>query len=360
MSPLCADDWKDAVSMPILSRRVALGGLALAPFAAHAQAQTPTGTTPAGTTPAGTTPAGTRLRISTAAPPGDFLAKSLEGMKAELDGAKVGLAAEVYPAGTLFKQGTEVPAMQRGTLEMSTMTTFEVAQQIPQFGFFNRGYLFRDYGHMHRVFDGPIGAAYRKAVSQQMGIEILATAYLGTRQVNLRHRRPVKTPTDLAGVKLRMTPGPEWLLLGRAIGADPVPMGMAEVYLALKTGTVDGQENPLTILNAAKLYEVTEQVVLTAHMVQPVFINIATPAWAKLDAAQQAALRTAAGHAAQADDTGRLADEKTMAAGLAARGLSVDTPDLAAFRAHADTVYAASGAAKAWNADMARQVQDAA
>jgi TRAP-type C4-dicarboxylate transport system substrate-binding protein len=193
-----------------------------------------------------------------------------------------------------------------------------------------------------------------------MGIEILATTYLGTRQVNLGHRRPVTSPADLAGVKLRMTAGPEWLLLGRAIGASPVPMGMAEVYLALKTGTIDGQENPLTILNAAKFYEVTEQVVLTAHMVQPVFINIATPAWAKLDVAQQAALRTAAGHAAQANDSGRLADEKTVAAGLAAHGLSVDTPDLAAFRTHADTVYAESGAAKAWNAEMAKQVQDAA
>jgi TRAP-type C4-dicarboxylate transport system substrate-binding protein len=177
--------------------------------------------------------------------------------------------------------------------------------------------------------------------------------------VNLRHRRPVTSPADLAGVKLRMTAGPEWLLLGRAIGANPVPMGMAEVYLALKTGTIDGQENPLTILNAAKFYEVTEQVVLTAHMVQPVFINIATPAWAKLEAAQQAGLRAAAGHAAQANDSGRLADEKTVAAGLAAHGLSVDTPDLGSFRAHADTVYAESGAAKAWDADMARQVQSA-
>jgi tripartite ATP-independent transporter DctP family solute receptor len=325
----------------MITRRLALAGLAAAPFAARAQTAT-------------------RLRISTAAPPGDFLAKALEGLKAELDAAKVGLAAEVYPAGTLFKQGTEVPAMQRGNLEMSTMTTFEVAQQIPEYGFFNRGYLFRDYEHMHRVFGGPIGETYRKAVSDKMGIEILATAYLGTRQVNLRHRRPVKTPEDLAGVKLRMTAGPEWLLLGRALGANPVPMGMAEVYLALKTGTIDGQENPLTILNAAKFYEVTEQVVLTSHMVQPVFINIATPAWARLDAAQQAALRSAAAHAAQANDSGRLGDEKTVADGLAARGLTVDTPDLAAFRAHADKVYADSDVAKSWNAALAKQVQAAA
>jgi tripartite ATP-independent transporter DctP family solute receptor len=318
----------------MITRRLALTGLALAPVAARAE---------------------TRIRISTAAPPGDFLARALAGMKTELDEAKSGLAVEVYPAGTLFKQGTEVPALQRGNLEMSTMTTFEVAQQMPEYGFFNRGYLFRDYDHMQHVFGGKLGETYRRAVADKMGIEILATAYLGTRQVNLRKRRTVKTPEDLSGVRLRMTPGPEWLLLGRAIGAEAVPMGMAEVYLALKTGTIDGQENPLTILNAAKFYEVTEQVVLTAHMVQPVFINIASPVWEKLDAAQQKALRTAAVDAARFNDTGRLGDEKTVTEGLTAKGLTVDTPDLAAFRAHADTVYAE--VSKGWNMDMLKQVQ---
>ena len=324
----------------MITRRLALASLAAIPFAAQAQTVT-------------------RLRVSTAAPPSDFLARALDGMKTALDASGTGLAAEIYPAGTLFKQGTEVPAMQRGNLEMSTMTTFEVAQQIPEYGLFDRGYLFRDYGHMHGVFEGPIGEAYRRSVSAKMGIEILATAYLGTRQVNLRRRRPVEAPADLAGVKLRMTAGPEWLLLGRAIGANAVPMGMAEVYLAMKTGTIDGQENPLTILNAAKLYEVSEQVVLTSHMVQPVFINIATPAWTKLDPAQQAALQAAALAAAKANDAGRLGDEASVAGGLAARGLTVATPDLAAFRAHADQVYAASDMARAWNADLVRQVQEA-
>ena len=83
---------------------------------------------------------------------------------------------------------------------------------------------------------------------------------------------------------MRMAAGPEWLLLGRALGVTAVPLGMPEVYLALKTGTMDGQENPLSILNAAKFYEVTEQVVLTAHMVQPVFFALAQPVWDKLDA----------------------------------------------------------------------------
>ena len=299
------------------------------------------------------------VRFSTAAPPADFLAKALEAFKAEVEAANVGVKVETHPASTLFRQGTEVPALQRGNLEMSTMTTFEVAQQMAEYGLFNRAYLFRDYDHLRTVFDGAIGQGYRRAVADKMGIEILSVAYLGTRQVNLRQKRSVKAPSDLAGVKMRMPAGPEWLLLGRAIGVSPVPLGMPEVYLALKTGSIDGQENPLSILNAAKFYEVSEQVVLTAHMVQPVFFNIAKPFWDKLSAEQKAVLKRAARNAAKQNDTARLADEKAIVEALRGRGLAVEAIDLAPFRAMADKVYGEADATKAWNAALTKQVLDA-
>jgi TRAP-type C4-dicarboxylate transport system substrate-binding protein len=130
----------------MLTRRSAIMATLALPAAAHAQA-------------------GTQVRISTAAPPSDFLSQALEKFKAAISAASVGLDVSVHPASTLFKQGTEVPALQRGNLEMSTMTTFEVAQQIPEFGFLNRAYLFRDYDHLRHVFDGPVGADYRRAVA---------------------------------------------------------------------------------------------------------------------------------------------------------------------------------------------------
>jgi TRAP-type C4-dicarboxylate transport system substrate-binding protein len=303
--------------------------------------------------------ASTQVRISTAAPPGDFLSKALEQLKADVDRASVGLSVSVHPASSLFKQGTEVPALQRGNLEMSTMTTFEVAQQVPELGFLNRAYLFRDYDHLRRVFDGPVGNDYRRIVADKMDIEILATAYLGTRQAALRNRRKVAGPQDLADVKMRMPAGPDWLLLGRALGVSPVPMGMPEVYLALKTGAIDGQENPLSIFNAAKLYEVSEQVVLTSHMVQPVFYSIARPFHQKLTAAQQQALATAAIASAKANDDARLADERGIIDAMKTRGLAVDTIDLASFRALADKVYGEADVAKTWDATMARRVADA-
>ena len=303
--------------------------------------------------------ASVQIRISTAAPPSDFLTKALNQVKADVDKAAVGLDVSVHPASTLFKQGTEVPAIQRGNLEMSTMTTFEVAQQIPQLGYFNRAYLFADYGQMRRVIDGPIGHDYRKAVADKMGIEILATHYLGTRQVDLRQKRSVKTPADLAGVKMRMPAGPEWLLLGDTLGVTPVPLGMPEVYLALKTGTVDGQENPLSILNAAKFYEVSEQVVLTAHMVQPVFFNIGKPVWDRLNADQKKVLGDACRTAAKGGDDARLGDEKAITSALQARGLAVDTIDLAPFRDNADSVYAKSDLAKQWDTATMQRAQKA-
>lgn len=296
------------------------------------------------------------LRFSTAAPPPDFLTRSIQQFKAELEAAAPEFDVQVHPGSTLFRQGTEVPAMQRGNLEMNTMTTFEVAQQMPELGFFNRAYLFRDYDHAYKTFTGPIGKRYADAVAAKMGVVVLAPTYLGTRQVNLRVARDVKGPADLAGVKMRMPGGPDWLLLGQSIGVTPTPMNMPEVYLALQTGTIDGQENPPTIGNAAKFFEVTKQLVVTSHLVQPVFYAVAKPFFDKLTPDQRAKLQAAAVKAARWNDEQRLNDEKTIIDGLAGRGLTVTRPDLAPFRANADKVYAGADAAKPWDRKMMDEV----
>ena len=123
---------------------------------------------------------------------------------------------------------------------------------------------------------------------------MLTVAYLGTRQVNLRDSREVKTPADLAGVKLRMPGSKEWLFLGQALGANPTPLAFNEVYLALKTGTIDGQDNPLPTVRAAKFYEVTKQLVLSSHLVDGVFLAIASKAWTAMTPDLQKKVRDAA------------------------------------------------------------------
>jgi TRAP-type transport system periplasmic protein len=297
-----------------------------------------------------------QLRFSTAAPPPDFLSKSLERFKDEVDKAAPNqFDIRLHPGSSLFRQGTEIAAIQRGNLELSTMTTFEVAQQIPEWGFLNRAFLFRDWDHVAKVMAGPIGERYRKDVADKMGIVILAPTYLGTRQLNLRTKRDVKSPADLKAVKLRMTAGPEWLVLGEALGVTPTPMAMPEVYLSLKTGSIDGQENPLTIMNAAKFYEVTEQVVLTAHLVQPVFYAMRKETFDALSAEQKKAVQDAALAATRQNNEARLADEKQVAERLKTQGLTVTVVDLKPFHDNADKVYAASDLAKSWNKDLQQQ-----
>lgn len=297
-----------------------------------------------------------QVRFSSAAPPSDYLSKSMEVFKSVLERSAPEFDVSLYPASKLIRQGAEVPAAQRGNIEMFTMTTFEVAAQIPEYGFFNRAYLFRDYDHAMKVFRGPIGEEYKKAVYAKMDLMILAPLYLGTRQVNLRAVRNVRGPDDLAGIKMRMPATPEWLLLGQTLGVSPVPMAMPEVYLALQTGSIDGQENPLTITRAAKFNEVTKQIVLTAHLVQPVFYTINKATWEKLNATQREKLTTAAVFAAKTNDDARLDDEKTTATALAKDGMVVSHIDLAAFHANANKIYAAADLAKKWDAKIQARV----
>lgn len=298
-----------------------------------------------------------QLRISTAAIETDWLSQALNQFKTRLEAAAPGqFNVQVFANGSLFRQGTEVPALQRGNLEMSTMTTFEVEQQIPEYSLFSAGYLFRDYDHAAKVFASPIGAAYIRRVAEAMQIQIIQPFYLGTRQLNLRQARQVRTPADLNGVKLRVPPGPGWLVLARALGTTPTSMAMPEVYLSLRTGAIDGQDNPLSITRANNLHEVTQQIVLTAHMIQPVFLSMALPAWNRLSDAQKTAVRDAARAAAEFNDRSRIEDERTIVAFFRERGLQVTTPDLDAFRAAARRAYQESEVSRPWPQGLWEQV----
>ncbi len=302
----------------------------------------------------------TALRISTASAENDWLNKALQRFKQGVETALPGqLAVSLHANASLFRQGTEVPALQRGNLEMSTMTTFEVEQQLPEYGVLSAGYVLRDYDHLKRVLSGPIGQEYIAAVAAKMGIQIVAVTYLGTRQVNLAQAREVRGPADLAGVKLRMPPGPGWVALGRGLGVTPTPMGIPEVYLALKNGAIDGQENPLNITKVNNFQEVTQQIVMTSHLVQPVFLSLAKPFWDRLAAPQQEVIRREALAAAEYNDTNRIAEEKEMAGFFEKAGLRVTSPDLAGFRASVKQQYEAAGLAQKWAPGLAERIADA-
>jgi len=293
------------------------------------------------------------LRISTPAVPDDWHGKMWTVFKESLEKAAPGeFDVQINLNATLFKQGTEPAAMARGNLELSSISAFDIAKQVPEFSIFTAGYVIRDPQHQQKVFGGPIGQEMFKLATDKMEVTLLTPIYLGTRQVNLRDVRNVKTPADLKGVKLRMPGSKEWLFLGEALGATATPLAFGEVYLGLKTGTIDGQDNPLPTVRAAKFYEVTKQLVLTNHLVDGIFIAISDKAWKAMAPAQQQKVQAAAAAAAAFNNENRLKEEAAIVDFFKAQGLTVTTPDVDAFRKSVQAAYAGSEIAKAWPAGL--------
>ena len=289
------------------------------------------------------------LRISTPAVPDDWHAKMWTVFKENLDKSAPGeFDVQINLNASLFKQGTEPAAMARGNLELSSISAFDIAKLVPEFSVFTAGYIVRDPAHQQKVFNGPIGTEMFKSVVEKMEVTPLSTVYLGTRQVNLREARNVRTPADLKGVKLRMPGSKEWLFLGEALGATPTPLAFGEVYLGLKTGTVDGQDNPLPTVRAAKFYEVTKQLVLTNHLVDGIFIAISNKSFNAMNAAQKQKVTAAAQAAATYNNENRIKEESQIVDFFKQQGLQVTTPDLEAFRKTVQTAYQNSEYAKVW------------
>ena len=298
-----------------------------------------------------------KIRISSPAVDTDWHGKMLYVFKENLEKLAPGqFNVEIHLNGTLFKQGTEPVAMQRGNLEMAMISAFDISKQIPAWSIFTAGYLIRDPGHQSKVFASDIGKEMYKMLEEKMGLHVLSVAYLGTRQLNLRTEKPIKVPADLAGVKLRMPTIETWQFLGKALGANPLPMAFGEIYMALQTGTIDGQENPLPTDKAAKFYEVTKQIVLTNHLVDSIFLTMSKKTWDSYTPAQQKLIDQAIAAAVTFNNENRMKDEQALLEFFKGEGLKVYSPDVDAFRTHVQKVYLDSDYSKVWPKGMIDRV----
>src|SRR3954467_3381618 len=255
---------------------------------------------------------------------------------------------EPFYGGTLFKQGTELVALQRDNLEIGNISPQDISKQLPAWSILTSAYLFRDADHLNKFWSSDLGAQYKKQAEEQVKIKILAPTFFGTRQVGLKPKKKIHTPADLSGVKLRMPPGDAWQLLGRSLGANPTPMAYAETYTGLQTGAIDGQDNPLPNVQNMKFYEVMSQIVLTSHLVGYDLLSMNLKAWNAMGAAKQKAFQAAADKAIAWSAAEHQKREAELAEGFRKQGLQVYTPDQNAFRAHAQKVYLASDEAKEW------------
>jgi len=301
------------------------------------------------------------LRISTPGSADEWQSKALQAFKREVDQRLPGqLDVQLHYNGTLFAQGTEIEAMQRGNLEGALISPQDVANLIPEYSIFTAGYLMRDPAHLDAVYDGEVGAEYKARVAKELDLHIVQSQYLGTRHVILRQVREIKTPADMKGLKLRMPGSETWQFLGSALGASPTPLAFEEVYLALQTGTIDGLENPLPDAIAAKFYEVTKEVVLTGHMVANVFFTLSSGFWDGLAPEQRAAIEAAELAAKKVNDEGVIATEKDAAGFFGGKGVRVTTPDVAAFRGQVQKRFLESKFATAWPKGMLERINKVA
>ena len=255
---------------------------------------------------------------------------------------------EPFYNGTLFKQGTELVALQRDNLEMGNIAPQDISKQIPAWSILTSAYLFRDANHLNAFFASDLGAQMKKMVEDQVKVRILGPTFFGTRQVGLKPKKRINTPADMAGIKLRMPPGDAWQLLGRSLGANPTPMAFAETYTGLQTGAVDGQDNPLPNVQAMKFYEVMSQIVLTSHLIGYDLLSVNMKTWQGMPPGRQKTFQTAADKAIAWSAAEHLKREAELTDGFRKQGLEVYAPDVNAFRAHAQKVYLASDEAKEW------------
>jgi TRAP-type transport system periplasmic protein len=261
-----------------------------------------------------------------------------------------------HHGGTLFKQGTEAVAIQRGNLDMANIAPFDVVNQVPAFSILTIPYVIRDVAHLRRLWSSDVGAELNKMLEEKMGLKILANPYIGTRHLSLKPKKKIMKPADLAGIKLRMPPGEGWQFVGTALGANPTPLAFTEVYTALQTGAIDAQDNALPANKSMKFYEVTSQIILTNHFIAANHFVIGLKKWTSLSADQQRRVQAAALKAEEAITNMARKEETELIAFFKKEGLDIYEPDLPAFRNHVLDQYAKSKFAKDWPPGMVERI----
>ena len=247
-----------------------------------------------------------------------------------------------FYAGALGAERESVEGVQLGTLDLTLTSTGPIPNFVPEVAILDIPFLFRDYAQARAVLDGPIGQDMLQKFPPK-GIVALAWAENGFRHMT-NSKRPVNNPDDLKGLKMRTMENPIHIQAYKQFGILPTPMAFTEVYTALQQGTVDGQENPLSVITSAKLDQVQKNLTLTGHVYSPSLILMNKAQWDKLSAADKQAFLDAAKEAVKANRARVDDDEKKAVADLKSKGmLVVENVDKAKFQAVLTPVYADFG-----------------
>ncbi len=198
---------------------------------------------------------------------------------------------KVYPSSQLGNQRDLVEGLTLGTVDMTLTGTAVLGNFVPEVAVFDLPFLFRDVQHAYKALD-TVGMELCKK-GEPRGMITLAIWENGVRHMT-NNKRPIKTPADMKGLKMRVMEQPVYIEMMKALGASPTPMAMSELYTALQKGVIDGQENPLAHIATKRFYEVQKYISLSGHTYASEPMLISTIAWKKLSPEQQAILRKAA------------------------------------------------------------------
>lgn len=280
------------------------------------------------------------LRFNTVAGPQQPEVIGLRVFADELNRLSNGrIKVQIFHSGQLGNQQTQIIGVMRGTIEMTFADPNTLAQFDRRVGVLGAAYLFRDINHMYKVMLGPIGKEYFERLAREHRLRPLDVWYLGTRQLNLKDKA-VYRPDDMKGLKLRIPDSPLWIAMGRVLGANPTPLGFEELYLALKTGVVDGQDNPLPTDYAQKFYEVTKYIVLTNHQIGMLWPSINEDLWQGLPEKYKAWIIEALHRARDYQNKIVLDSERRLVEEFRSKyGMKIIYPDIEAFKKNAKKIY---------------------
>ena len=247
---------------------------------------------------------------------------------------------QYFPSGALGGEREMLEAVQLGTQDMIITSTGPVGNFVPETRIVDIPYLFRDYDHARKVLDGQIGQDLLTKFPAK-GLVAISWMENGFRHIS-NSKRAVKTPEDVKGLKIRTMENKVHMEAFKAMGALPTPMNMNEVFTALQTGTVDGQENPIPVILANKLYTVQKYLTLDSHVYSPAILIINKGLWDKISDADKAAFKEAAKVALVANRKKVNDDEANGIAVMQKAGTEVVTKvDSAAFQKAVSSAYTA-------------------
>lgn len=249
------------------------------------------------------------------------------------------LQLEIFPSGQLGNAREMLSQVMEGSLDMTTEGAGALSQLHRPLSIFEAAFVARNFDHLLKMIASPHGQQQLLELTKSRGlVSNIDVWYYGVRHFTTG-KVALRTPADAKGLKLRVPEIGIFLDMVRSIGATPTPMALAEVYLALQTGVVDGQENPLATINNQKFFEVQKYLNLTGHVIVPYFPTVAVRTWNDLSTADKSTFTAAMKEGGAENDRVTRGLESTLVEQFRKTGMQIVESDTASFRAAMQSIY---------------------